>query len=180
MVEKSLETYCQQALNAGATHAKQIKPSSIVTASWVRWKCQYGCPNYGRSYCCPPDSPTPEETKSVISAYRRAILFHMEIDKKAQEKGRRGDIIEQLVTLEGNMFKDGFYKAFLISAGPCRLCQQCGKLTEESCKFSKNTRPSMEACGIDVYQTARNNGYFIRTLKAQGEPQNWFCLMLVD
>ncbi len=38
----------------------------------------------------------------------------------------------------------------------------------------------MESCGIDVFQTARNNGFFIRALREKTETQNFYCLMLVD
>ncbi|MBW1978843.1 MAG: DUF2284 domain-containing protein, partial [Deltaproteobacteria bacterium] len=41
-------------------------------------------------------------------------------------------------------------------------------------------RPSMEGCGIDVYQSARNNGFFVRPLREKEETQNNFCLLLVD
>jgi predicted metal-binding protein len=48
------------------------------------------------------------------------------------------------------------------------------------CRFPAKTRPAMEACGIDVFQTARNNGFSITTLKEKSETQNLYCLMLVD
>jgi len=38
----------------------------------------------------------------------------------------------------------------------------------------------MEACGIDVYQTARNNGFSIETLRERTQTQNHYCLMLID
>jgi len=41
-------------------------------------------------------------------------------------------------------------------------------------------RPDVEAVGIDVYQTVRNNGLFIETLKEKGDPKNFYALMLVD
>ena len=41
-------------------------------------------------------------------------------------------------------------------------------------------RPSMEGCSIDVFQTARNNGFAIETLSERTAVQNEFCLMLVD
>ena len=46
--------------------------------------------------------------------------------------------------------------------------------------WKTEARPSMEGCGIDVYQTARNNGFFIKTLSEKTETQNAYCLMLVD
>ncbi len=38
----------------------------------------------------------------------------------------------------------------------------------------------MEACGMDVFQTARNNGFFIEPLRERTETNNEYCLMLVD
>jgi len=85
-----------------------------------------------------------------------------------------------LVDLEGELFKDGFYKAFVFLAGPCRLCKECAKLEDNPCKFLNQARPCMEACGMDVFQTARNNGFFIKTLREKTETNNEYCLMLVD
>jgi predicted metal-binding protein len=41
-------------------------------------------------------------------------------------------------------------------------------------------RPSMEACGVDVYKTARDNGFSIRVVRTPEEEQNIFGLILVD
>ncbi|MCK9197118.1 MAG: DUF2284 domain-containing protein, partial [Syntrophales bacterium] len=79
--------------------------------------------------------------------------------------------------LEGEIFKEGHYKAFVYIAGPCSLCKECAKLKGISCNFGNKTRPSMESCGIDVYQTALNNGLPIQALKEKTETQNIYCLM---
>jgi predicted metal-binding protein len=52
-----LEKYCAMGIERGATHAKQISPVSVVTAPWVRLKCQFGSPSYGMGHCCPPGTP---------------------------------------------------------------------------------------------------------------------------
>jgi predicted metal-binding protein len=87
---------------------------------------------------------------------------------------------EALVELEGELFKDGYYKAFVFLAGPCRLCKKCAAVENDPCLFPWKARPSMEACGIDAYQTARNNGFFIETLRERTETNNVYCLMMVD
>jgi predicted metal-binding protein len=180
MNDADLEKYCAGAIEKGATHAKQIHPSSVVTAPWVRLKCQFGCPLHGKGYCCPPHTPTPEQTRALVDSYHRAILFHIEAPK-APERGKRfRQFFEMLTDLEEEMFKDGYYKAFVLLAGPCRLCRECAKLTGDPCLFADRARPSMEGCGIDVYQTARNNGFFIETLSERSQTQNQYCLMLVD
>lgn len=181
MTDADLEKYCTRAVKEGATHAKQIQPSSIATASWVRLKCQFGCAAYDRFYSCPPRTPTPEQTREVIDSYHRAILFHIQVPQ-APDRGKRiGEFLEMLRNLEGEMFKDGYYKAFVLLAGPCRLCDpECAKLEGVPCKFPDRARPSMEACGIDVFQTARNNGLPITALRERTETQNHYCVMLVD
>ena len=68
--------YVKQALELGARHAKRIPADTIVTAPWVRMKCQYGCGGYGQRLTCPPHSPRPEETERVIAGYRTALLIH--------------------------------------------------------------------------------------------------------
>ena len=156
MKRNDLKKYADHALKRGATSVKQIQPSSVVTEPWVRLKCQFGCEGYNYGYCCPPHTPTPEETRKILDAYNRALLFHIEtLPSKGREKRKK--FLQMLIDLEGHLFKDGYYKAFVFLAGPCRLCEECGKVSGASCNHGDRARPSMEACGIDVFQTARNN-----------------------
>lgn len=41
-------------------------------------------------------------------------------------------------------------------------------------------RPSMEACGIDVFKTARDNGFPIEVVRTRDEEENIFGLVLVE
>lgn len=175
-----LEKYCQMAIDGGASHAIPVCPGSVVTAPWVRMKCQFGCPVYGKGYCCPPDTPTHDQTRAMLDAYRRAILFHIEAPATEDRGKRYRAYMDRLIDLEGEMFKDGYYKAFVFLAGPCIRCKKCGKLAGNPCVHLGNVRPAMEACGIDVFQTARNNGFFIEPLRNRADTHNDFCLMLVD
>lgn len=182
MQDFELENYLTRVMEGLTAEAKVIHPGSVVTAPWVRLKCQFGCAEYGKWYCCPPDTPTPEQTRAVLDSYKRAVLFHVEA---ARKEGRNrlkffNSLFAALIDLEGVFFKDGYYKAFVYLAGPCYHCKGCAKVKGEACKFAGKARPAMEACGIDVYQTARNNGFFIQPLREKGETQNTYCLMLVD
>ncbi|MBN2539443.1 MAG: DUF2284 domain-containing protein [Deltaproteobacteria bacterium] len=179
MQTSDLKKYCEKALQGGATHAKVTHPNTVVTAPWVRFKCMFGCP-YKHRYSCPPHTPTPEETRANLDSYERAILFHIEAPAVKGRSKSMMAYLDNLIKLEGELFKDGYYKAFVMLAGPCVLCKECGKVTGVPCRFPEKTRPAMEACGIDVFQTARNNDFFITTLKEKSEPQNLYCLMLVD
>ncbi len=180
MTKDIIEKYIKLAVNKGATEAKLIHPSSVVTAPWVKMKCQFGCPAYGQSYCCPPDTPDHNQTREMLDSYQRAILFRIEAADTANRSKKLKKTYKSLVDIEGQLFKDGLYKAFLYTSGPCNLCKECEKMSNEPCKLGYVARPSMEACGIDVYQTARNAGLFIETLSKTAETQNRYCLLMVD
>jgi predicted metal-binding protein len=137
-------------------------------------KCQYGCDGFGLSLCCPPRTPTPDITRKVIDSYEKAILLHRRLNK-----GERGKILNEIVVrLEIEIFLDGYYKAWSMGSGPCRLCKECD-LTGP-CKHGYQARPSMEACGIDVFKTARDNGFHIEVVKTHDDERNVFGLILVE
>jgi len=177
---EDLGAYCQAALEHGATHVKIIHPDQVVTAPWVQWKCLYGCPGYDQGYCCPPYTPTYEQTRKLLDSYKRAILFHIEAPTSLDRGKRYRAFMDMLVDLEGELFKDGYYKAFVLLAGPCIRCKNCAKLSNALCLHGDRARPSMEACGIDVFQTARNNSFFIETLRVREQTNNEYCLLMVD
>jgi len=179
MKTSDLEKYCAESLTFGATEAKVIDPKTVVTAAWVRFKCLYGCP-LNQRYSCPPHTPTPQETQATLDCYHRAILFRREVPTSKEPSEKNKVYFEKLIELEGEMFKDGYYKAFVMLAGPCFRCKECGKVEGIPCRNPGKTRPAMEAFGIDVYQTARNNDFFITPLKDKSETANLYCLMLVD
>jgi predicted metal-binding protein len=182
MEEGDLRKYWTRVTEGRSAKARVIRPESVVTAPWVRMKCQFGCPRYGKGYCCPPDTPTPEQMRAVIDSYARAILFEMVSERgpSQERKLSRVAFLEALVDLEGEMFKDGCYKTLALIAGPCDLCNPCGKTKGEPCHFGHRARPSMEACGIDVYATTRGNGFSVHPLREKGETQKVYGLILVD
>jgi len=164
-----LTPFVQRACELGATAAKVIRADSVVTAAWVRLKCQYGCDGWGSTRCCPPHTPTPEETAKVIACYKRAILIHCH--------GRKARPTRIVAPLEREIFLAGHYKAFALGCGPCRFCSEC---TFEACRHSDEARPAMEACGIDVFATARANGFPINVVRDGDDEQNYFGLVLVE
>ncbi len=180
-IARNLSDHCQKAVAAGATHAIVTEPSRIVTAPWVRWKCQFGCDNYGKAYTCPPHTPTPEQTRQVLDSYNRAILFHLQWTKGVQSGRVIKNYFDNVVAMERELFLDGFYRAFAMLAGYCFTCKDgCAMLQNRPCNFPLKTRPSMESCGIDVFQTAHNHGFPLHTLRTEEETRNIYCLLLVD
>jgi predicted metal-binding protein len=164
---KQYATYISKAKKLGAEDAKIISTESVITAEWVRLKCQFGCGGYGTCLTCPPHSPTPEQTRNALSSYTHAVLVH------GRDYRQLRDIV---ATLESDIFLDGYYKAFSMGAGPCELCNEC----PTQCRQPYRARPSMEACGIDVYSTVRNNGLFIEVVKDPDCECNYYGIVLIE
>jgi predicted metal-binding protein len=176
---KALDVYCQKALERGMSGAKVIDPRSIATAEWVRMKCQFGCPEFGKRLTCPPHSPTPDRTRKIIDSYEKAILLHFQYQRARDKERAKGvSLNETVVRLEGEMFLDGYYKAWGMGGGFCRLCEECD--TTGLCKHGDKARPSMEACGINVYKTARDNGFRIEPVRTYEDERNYYGVILVE
>ena len=154
----------------GVREACIILPSDVETAGWVRLKCQFGCNVYGQCLVCPPFTPTPQQMREILDSYGRAVLVHF--TPEAQTKATAVD-------LERKFFLRGAWKALGLGAGPCDFCKECSE-EEQQCRHPKRARPSMEACGIDVFSTAKKAGFPIEVVRTTRQCPNFYGLILVD
>ncbi len=200
MIDKNYEAILKE-LRTIQSDIRQISTKLIVVADWVRLKCRYGCRAYGKHLCCPPYAPTPEETRRVISEYTNAVLVRFEArpNKDLLPEHTHHALWNSLTSmhqiiyeLERKAFLCGYYKAFGMGPLPCTLCDIC--ITEEKlgkdetiylldtikCRHKDIMRPSMEACGIDVFKTLENAGYNLKILKDYAECLVLFGLVLID
>lgn len=72
MTEQDLQDLIKEAKEAGASDAKKVDIASVKLAAWPRMKCQFGCPNYGNTLCCPPYTPELPFMKQFIGEYKMA------------------------------------------------------------------------------------------------------------
>jgi predicted metal-binding protein len=85
--------------------------------------------------------------KTFISSYQKSFT---------RARKRLHEIVHKV---ESAAFDKGYTFATGFIAGSCRLCAEC--VTPDSvepCRYPFQARPSMEAMGIDVTQTAVNAG----------------------
>ncbi len=164
--------FIDSAVKYGATEAKIIKAETIVTAAWVRMRCQFGCGGYNSNLCCPPHTPDYRQMREVIHCYTKAVLIHC-----AGKITGKNSPTKIIVKLERDIFLAGYYKAFGLGAGPCTICTECNF---DGCVHAEKARPSMESCGIDVFATARNNGYPIEVVTDDSCMVNRYGLILIE
>ncbi len=155
---------------AGVRKVRIVSPSEVETVAWVRLKCQFGCDVFGQCLVCPPFTPSPDEMRKVLDSYSRAILIHFD---------RQADVKTIVAELEREIFLRGLWKAFGLGAGPCPFCRECN-VEEKRCRHPEKARPSMEACGIDVFSTVKKVGLPIEVVRTTRQCPNFYGLILVD
>ena len=105
----------------------------------------------------------------MVNCFEKAILIHGD---------EHTEISRGAAALERELFPAGYYKAFAFGSGPCRACRSCD--VTQPCKKPAVARPSMEAAGIDVFATVRDNGVHIEVLTSEECEPDYFELVLVE
>ncbi len=174
-----LRDWCERALALGAEAARPLAPGLVVTADWVRLKCQFGCDGYGLCRTCPPYSLTPDQTRRLLDGYSRALLLRVGPhtgydDSDKYSLAARSAAVE----LEREMFLAGYHRVWSLGAGPCATCATCDM--DKPCVDPEHARPSLESCGIDVFGTVRNAEWAIDVVRDKEDQYRFFSLVLVD
>lgn len=171
---------CERALTLGASDATVVAAGKVVTAEWVRLKCQYGGCTTGRCLTCPPYSPEPARTRRLLDEYRTVLLLRLDVPPA--DAGAWLDHSRRLagiaLDLERELFLAGRYRAFALAGGrPCDLAEPCGR--PDACDVRDRVRPGPAGCGIDVFATAANAGWPIEVARAADDPYRLFALVLI-
>jgi predicted metal-binding protein len=180
-IEDDLITLCEEAKKLGAIDAKAIKSSDIIVDPRVNLKCRVPiCGFYGNSFMCPPHVMSASEFQEIVSRYSYAVIiqdvksFTDDITQKSddfaqvfKDKDYQKSLLlaakefsEVINKIESMCFGFGYRFAAGFCAGPCGLCDECAvKNPKEACRHPFKARPSMEAVGIDVFNTVERAGF---------------------
>jgi predicted metal-binding protein len=186
-IERNLRVLCNLAKELGATNAVPVAAKDVVVDERVRLKCLVPpCDDYGQNLMCPPYVMSVQEFREVISKYSWAVLIQIEAPITPDLKTEIEQTGDVATLYQSNKFAEIYRKAFGsvrlklhqivnkveahanmlgyrfatgFKAGPCKLCPECAvKGSDRICRHPYQSRPAMEAVGIDVFETARNAG----------------------
>ena len=163
------------------TDFRWLKPQNIVVSQWVRMKCTFGCREYGKNACCPPNTPSVDECKAFFQEYSEGVVFHFEkeVEKPQDRHEWTKGINERLLKLEREVFLAGHPKAFLLYMDSCNLCKNCAE-DRVKCNNKRFARPTPEAMTVDVFSTVKQLGYPIEVLRDYSETMNRYAFLLVE
>lgn len=161
-----------------------LNSEDIYLAPWVRLKCKYGCSKYGKSWCCPPETPDLEKMRIILDGYREALLLcgvnkNGDFYRENQRKRRiQVNTWKGTLALERRLFLAGYYKAFGLVSENCALCKTCTYPRE--CKFPQDRRPSVESCSIDIFQTLKNINRQFQIAQDVTSEYNCYSMILLE
>ncbi len=173
-----------KALSLGAIQAKVLPAQQLVVERRVTLKCRFGCPDYGRSYSCPPHAPTVEAFRETLREYGHALLVAFpsaatlaEAEGRSLQRTRYGDgdaearervagfyrqfeeskaaAFAALLELESEAFNRGEPLALALRPGRCTLCPTCEAEADRPCQHPTRLRFSPEAAGVNLAETCR-------------------------
>lgn len=168
---------------------RRISAIDIEVEEWIRLKCQYGCPNYGRRFTCPPYSPEPPAMRAILEGYSTAFMIRYDAPARPREAdmqvGKDGmeTAVDAFLRLERFAFLNGYPKAFVFGMNYCPGCHVCA--VEEgvgACKKPQMARPSLESCGINVRKLLEGSGWDARGIDIlkQEDRVSLISLLLLD
>lgn len=85
---------------------------------------------------------------------------------------------DQLLALERALFLAGHTEVLAFGAGPCPVCPPCP--ADGRCRAPEKARPSLEACGVDVYETARRAGLCLNPVSHPSGYVKYVGLVLIN
>jgi len=116
---------------------EEIDPSKLKLDLRARWKCIFGCENYGKP-SCPPNVPSYQDCVEFVRSYKKAILFRFKLKDIKEVKRAQ----EFMIEVEFSVKRPYAFATFL---GACQICEEChGKCSK--------ARPSLSALCIDASQ----------------------------
>lgn len=144
----------------------------------VRYICETECPQYGRSWSCPPAVGTVEECRKRCSQYTGAFVF-----TTIAEVNDIADMEETLSTrMEHEEITRGVRDLFagqceayqVLSTESCAVCEKCA-YPQGKCRFPDKMFPCIESYGILVTDLAERYGI---TFLNGANVVTWFSLIL--
>ena len=146
----------------GAYKTARIEGDQIALSASFRTLCeQNSCGVYGKCWVCPPACGEIEELMARVRSYPRGILYQsvskledsFDIEGMTAARKAHGALSRKIEEELGEEFGP---ERMHLSVGGCGLCEKCTYPEGLPCRFPEKALLSLEACGVDVYQTTKD------------------------
>jgi predicted metal-binding protein len=130
----------------------------------IRAMCEQNtCGRYGKSWNCPPVCGTVEELEAACRRYSKGILVNSvkqledSFDWQGMMDGGRA-LCDILLDIDDAARRLGLADYRILGSGGCNSCEDCS-YPDHPCRHPDKQFTPIEACGINVMQTALDSGF---------------------
>ena len=168
----------QQMLELPIVQYEYFKTEELIFTEKVRYICQTECPQYGKSWACPPGVGTVEECRAKCMEYPNALLITTmtevndiaNIDETLATRPEHEEITRQVKA----MMDEQGVETYVLSTESCAICESC-TYPDGPCRCPEKMFPCVESHGILVTELAEQYGI---DFQAGGNIVTWFSLLL--
>ena len=155
-----------------------FQPQELEFTDRVRWICQNECPQYNKSWACPPAVGTVTYCKAKCLMYKNALLI-----STIQEVRDIADIEETLATRPEHevvtnqvrdLLREMGVEPYVLSTESCTVCQRCSWLDGKPCRYPEKMHPCVESHGINILPMIEELGL---TFQYGENVVTWFSLL---
>lgn len=155
-----------------------IKEKDLSFLDQVRYICETECPQYGKSWSCPPAVGTVAECKERCSRFQEGFLFTFmaevsDLENMEEMLATRKEH-EEITRQVREVFTAAGARTLTLSAESCAICERCA-YPDASCRYPDKMFPCIESHGILVTELAEKHGI---TFMSGGNVVIWFSLIL--
>ena len=155
-----------------------FETAELTFSPRVRYICEHECPQYGRSWACPPAVGTLEECQAACLRYPHALLITTmtevrdiaDIEETLATRAPHEEITRQVNEL---VQRQGI-ETRVLSTESCAVCERCA-YPDGPCRHPERMFPCVESQGILITETAERLGI---AFQAGGNIVTWFSLIL--
>ena len=155
-----------------------FETACLTFSERVRRICETECPQYGRSWACPPGTGTVAECRERCLSYPHALLLTTmtEVDDIADlEAALETRSAHEEVTQQVNrLIQTQGTETRVLSTESCAVCTRC-TYPDAPCRHPDRMFPCVESQGILVTEIAERYGI---DFQAGGNLVTWFSLIL--
>lgn len=155
-----------------------IDPKDISFLDQVRYICETECPQYGKSWSCPPAVGTVQECMEKCSRYSGGFVFTTisevtDIANMEETLATRMEH-EEITRKIRDLFLEQCEEVQVLSTESCAVCEKCA-YPDAPCRFPDKMFPCIESYGILVTDLAEKYGIsFLNGVNIV----TWFSLIL--
>ena len=158
---------------------KLISPADIPFSEEVVNMCKANqCGKYGPCWTCPPGVGDIKKLEEKIKSYANAVVFTCKyqledcFDFEGMTDGHK-QTKAVLAEVTDSLRADGI-KFLALGCEGCSLCEKC-TYPNAPCRFPEKMVVSVEACGINVVELAKNTGI---NYNNGAQTVTYFCIIL--